>query len=115
MSLIGFCSLHSVAASQQDHNALFKPKNVAIFYALPKLASEGKSYSEKLSTSNTESVQAVCKNSKKNELYELSAIFNDKLQLLISYLTEDKQELNLNLSDKNPERHIVTINAKASS
>lgn len=39
-------------------------------------------------TTSTETVYQSCKSKKKNELYELSAIFNDKLQLFLSYFDE---------------------------
>ncbi len=39
-------------------------------------------------TASAQTVYKSCKSKKKNELYELSAIFNDKLQLFLSYFDE---------------------------
>ncbi len=57
---------------------------------LPQITSEGNSQQQPLlsKSSSDNSVHRTCKTKKKNELYELSAIFNDKLQMFLSYFDE---------------------------
>ena len=43
-----------------------------------------------------------CNNKKKNEIYELSAIFNDKLQMFLSYFGEAPSFPTMDLTEEDP-------------
>jgi len=49
-----------------------------------------------------------CQAKKKNELYELSAIFNDKLQLFLSYIDDSK---NYNIVEKKNNDNDLNVNS----
>ncbi len=112
LSALAFCSTFSLAADatqkQMNHNKSFS----SLIYALPHLESEGVT---KLQLTTINSIQGAdnsllpiskpdaaltrsCK-AKKSSLYELTAIFNDKLQMFLSQFN-DSTEYALAKQDK---------------
>ncbi|MDO6444645.1 hypothetical protein Q4493_02535 [Colwellia sp. 1_MG-2023] len=96
-------------------------KNKLMFY-VPKVASDGaKSImieTKKIAYSHDNFVLPKvsskkvtykgCQSKKKNELYELSAIFNDKLQMFLSYIDDSKS---FNVAEKKDSSNDLNINS----
>lgn len=92
---------------------------------IPNLESEGKNtlqletkkivYSQKHSllpkalpkTTSKKVMYKSCPSKKKNELYELSAIFNDKLQMFLSYIDDSKR---YSIVEKKNNKNDINVN-----
>lgn len=104
--VIFFTVLNVKAASIQDARPLIHQQNHNfIFFTLPQLGEgvSNKSYSSTLISAISEQPARVvhtkvsastkhCQSKKTNEVYELTAIFNDKLQVFLSYFSSPKNE-----------------------
>jgi hypothetical protein len=89
---------------------------------IPNLESEGKNtlqleakkiaYAHELPllprASSKKVIYKSCQTKKKNELYELSAIFNDKLQLFLSYIDNSK---NYDVAEKQNTSNDLNVNS----
>lgn len=89
---------------------------------IPNIYSEGKSslqlevkkiaYSQEHhylpKVSSKEVIYKSCRAKKKNELYELSAIFNDKLQMFLSYIEGTK---NFDIAEKQNNSNDLNVNS----
>jgi hypothetical protein len=91
-SIIGLCSTLSTASAEPNIAQIDQDLPLATYmFAFPKLTSEGGTKEKPLLTpdNNVKEFQA-CKSVTKNEYFELAAIFNDKLQQLISSFSSGK-------------------------
>lgn len=105
-AIIGLTSLtvhNTQAANVHNYRPLIHQQaNVVIFFALPQLSSEGGNviYTNNLISTITENSKPllntknntadICHSKKGNEVYELTALFNDKLQMLLAFFATPK-------------------------
>lgn len=101
ITLIGTSSaatLCHAASVQHQQSKVIQNEDTTIFNVLPTLANEGststalishygkQSYEQVLAEKIASNVKSMgCESSKRNDVYELTALFNDKLQMLLSY------------------------------
>ncbi|GAA5131903.1 hypothetical protein [Thalassotalea piscium] len=114
--LASFAFFNAKAASIQDDQVLVQQKSqIMIFFTLPQLKGEG-SNAELPNTlisaisdkSQHYSIDKhTCPSKKANEIYELTALFNDKLQVLLSYFSTHEQKLNL--EDKREDKEAIKV------
>jgi len=119
-STIVLSSAYSYASPDINKSLDDKSKNYAFIFALPHLESEGMSKQSRDSmtvinnlnesllpkSSSTMPTIRSCKTKRKTSLYELTAIFNDKLQLFINYLDKPKK-LELAKQDKKQDKRVI--------
>jgi hypothetical protein len=123
-SAIVLSSAYTYASPDVNKSLDNQPKNYPLMFALPHLESEGMSKQNRDSTivinnlnksllpksSPTTPRLQACKTKRKTSLYELTAIFNDKLQLFIDYLDKPKK-LELAKQDKKKNKQVIPNSA----
>ena len=111
IALVGFTVLNAQAASNNDQRPLIHQQSQHfIFFTVPNFYSEGRSplTSQHLISNMAKSIEedntlaitqpqrsvptSTCNSKKVNHVYELTTLFNDKLQVLLSYLSPHKNE-----------------------
>lgn len=109
IGLTSFTVLNTQAANVHNYRPLIHQQaNVVLFFALPQLSSEGGNviYTNNLISTITENSQPLlntqknnntdmCQRKKGNEVYELTALFNDKLQMLLAFFATPKNPDNM--------------------
>ena len=86
------------SANDESKSIIIETKKIAYTHdnlILPKVSSKKVTYKG-------------CQAKKKNELYELSAIFNDKLQMFLSYMDDSKP---CNVAEKKDSSNDLNINS----
>ncbi|GHE81236.1 hypothetical protein [Thalassotalea profundi] len=105
ISLTSFTVLRTQAEDIKRNSPLIlKNKNFVLIYALPQHSNGGNSrYTNNLMVPIADDFltheqnegaeqQNICPSKKGNEVYELTALFNDKLQVLLSFFTPPKNQ-----------------------
>lgn len=107
IGLTSLTILNTQAANVHNYRPLIHQQaNVVIFFALPQLSSEGGNiiYTNNLISTisenskpllNTKNNAGICHSKKGNEVYELTALFNDKLQMFLAFFAAPKNQDNM--------------------
>ncbi|XQW85778.1 hypothetical protein ACOYR1_03300 [Thalassotalea piscium] len=117
IGLTSFTVLNTKAANIKTHQAI-PEANIVVLFSLHSHNHHANElvYSNSLfssmavqSTTTTAHSEDSCPSNKANEVYELTALFNDKLQMLISYFTSPKNGNHLEEIEDNESIQVVSI------